>query len=37
MRREIVWLLIGAAAYYGFLRYKGIVTGNPIKPMVVGA
>lgn len=36
-RRAIVWLLVGALAYYLYLsKVKGIIGGNPISPLGVG-
>ena len=34
-RDKIVWLLIGAGIYYGYLRFKGVVAGNPLMPTPV--
>ena len=32
---KLVWLLIGAAVYYGYLRFKGVIGGNPLMPQPV--
>jgi hypothetical protein len=34
-RDKIVWLLIGAGIYYGFLRFRGVVAGMPWAPTPV--
>lgn len=36
-RDKIVMLLIGAALYYGYLRFKGVIAGNPLMPSVAKA
>jgi hypothetical protein len=36
-RRMIFWLLLGALAYYGFLRFRGVIGGNPLSPMPITA
>lgn len=32
---KLVWLLIGAGLYYGYLRFKGVIGGNPLMPTAV--
>jgi hypothetical protein len=27
-----MWLLIGMAVYYGYLRFRGVIAGNPLMP-----
>lgn len=34
-RSAVVMLLLGALAYYGFLRFKGVISGNPISPSII--
>jgi hypothetical protein len=34
-RDKIVWLLIGMALYFGFLKFKGVVGGMPWAPRPV--
>lgn len=34
-RKAIFWFLVGVAAYYGFLRMRGLITGNPLSPEYV--
>lgn len=36
-RRMIWWLLVGALLYYGYLRFRGVLTGNPLAPVPVTA
>jgi hypothetical protein len=36
-RSELFYLLVGAALYYGFLRFRGTIAGMPWKPVVVAA
>ena len=34
-RDKIVYLLVGAGLYYGYLRFKGVIGGNPLMPRPV--
>lgn len=38
MRKDqIVWLVLGIAAYYGFLRVRHVIAGAPWAPVAVAA
>ena len=33
MRKEtLIVLVVGALLYYGYLRFRGVISGNPLKP-----
>lgn len=36
-RSELFYLLVGAALYYAFLRFRGTITGAPWRPTVTAA
>ena len=36
-KEHVIWLIVGAALYYGYLRFRGVIGGNPLKPAAVVA
>lgn len=36
-KEHVIWLLIGAAIYYAYLRFRGVIGGNPLMPVPAAA
>jgi hypothetical protein len=32
---HVIMLVIGALVYYGYLRFRGVITGNPLHPAYI--